>query len=226
MPRVLVLLLLVTGLAEAFNVPHYAAFGTRTMQRRGVISMSESWTPSSTQSSSSSLVPVNPDNIKYTVGVTGAATGFLIGGPTFAIVLAVAANYAASKEGDAAQVISSAGQTVLQIYNLALKANDELQITDKLADKIDDLVSKSKAGEKGETVEKIESALKTITSKASELNEEYGLVTAFQEVLVKAADLSVEAIDAGLRFADENNVGDKVKDALTEATDKVKAKSA
>uniref|UniRef100_A0A7S2SG61 Uncharacterized protein n=1 Tax=Rhizochromulina marina TaxID=1034831 RepID=A0A7S2SG61_9STRA len=232
MSRIVALLILAAGLAEGFTVPRVAFPGSRTAQRRSVVSMSDpdSWSagsasPSSSSSPGGAIVPVNPDNIKYTVGLAGAATGLLVGGPTSAVLLAVLANYAASKDGDASQVINSAGQTVLQTYNLALKANDELKLTEKISEKLKEIVEESKAGNNGEAMVKISDALETITSKADEINDEYGLTKALQEVLVKAGDLSVEAIDAGLKFADENNLADKAKDAIAEASDNVRAQA-
>ena len=54
---------------------------------------------------------------------------------------------------------------------------------------------------------KIEEALQSISTKATELNTEYGLTSALKDVLTKAGDLSVEAIDSGLKFAEEVAVG-------------------
>lgn len=174
------------------------------------------------ESGETSIVAVNEDNIKATVGITGAATGFLLGGPTTAVLLAAAANYVANKESDASQIINSAGQALLQTYNLLLKANDEFSVTDKLGDKVSELKEKAKDGQKGDAVQKIDDAWMSISSKTSELNEEYGLTGAAVDLLGKAGDLSIELIDSGLKFADENDVFTKAKDLISDAATKVK----
>jgi len=73
----------------------------------------------------------------------------------------------------------------------------------------------------GETVVKITDALDTVLAKSSELEKEYALTAAVKDLLAKAADLSVEAIDSALKFADENDVTGKAVTAAKELAAKV-----
>jgi hypothetical protein len=70
-------------------------------------------------------------------------------------------------------------------------------------------------------VVKITSALETVVAKSEKLEEEYALTAAFKDLLSKAGDLSSEAIDAALKFADENDVTGKAIAAAKDLAAKV-----
>jgi len=172
---------------------------------------------------STELVKVNDDNVKASLAIAGGATGLVLGGPIVAGLLAVGANYIANKENEVGETTMTAGKTLLMLYNLALKTNSDLEITDKLSASISKSVEEAKAGSSGETIEKIEEALNTVLSKATELDDEYAIIDALKDVLVKAGDLSIELIDGALKFADENDLAGKAAAAASEASEKAKA---
>mmetsp|Transcript_13178 Transcript_13178/g.19888 ORF Transcript_13178/g.19888 Transcript_13178/m.19888 type:complete len:212 (-) Transcript_13178:288-923(-) len=173
--------------------------------------------------SDSDIVPVNEDSIKASVAITGALAGLTIGGPVTAALGAALANYVATKDSDFNAPANSVGKTILLMWNLLLKANADLGVTDKAGASIKESVTNAKAGSSGETVEQIEGALESVLAKSKELNEEYKLVDAFTEILGKAGDLSVEAIDALIKFAEENDVVAKASNAAKDLAEKGKS---
>jgi hypothetical protein len=57
---------------------------------------------------------------------------------------------------------------------------------------------------------KVEETVSSVVAKASELNQEYSLTTALKDLLGKAGDLSIEAVDAAIKFADDNDLKGKI----------------
>jgi recombinational DNA repair protein RecT len=55
-----------------------------------------------------------------------------------------------------------------------------------------------------------------VLSKVTELNEEYALTTALKELVGKAGSLSIEAIDAAIKYADENDLAGKLSEKVEE----------
>jgi len=172
---------------------------------------------------STDLVTVNDGNVKASLAIAGGATGLVLGGPIVAGLAAVLANYVANKENEVGETTMAAGKTLLMLYNLALKTNADLEITDKISASITKSIESAKSGESGETVEKIQEALDAVVAKATEMDDEYAIVEALKDLLVKAGDLSIEAIDGAFKFADENDLASKAAAAASEATEKAKA---
>ncbi len=65
-------------------------------------------------------------------------------------------------------------------------------------------------------MEKIESAISAVVEKASALNQEYALTGAVKDLLAKAGNLSVEAIDSALKFAEEKDLKGQLKAKIEE----------
>jgi len=61
-----------------------------------------------------------------------------------------------------------------------------------------------------------------VLSKVSELNEEYALTTALKDLVGKAGSLSIEAIDAAIKYAEENDVAGKLSDKVDELINSAK----
>lgn len=197
------------GSAQCF-VPHAAPRALRTVRMAG----------------DADIVPVNEENVKASVAITGALAGFSLGGPVTAAIGAAAANYVATKDSDFNAPIKSGGETILRMWNLLLKANADLGVTDKAGAAVQESIEKAKDGSSGETIEQIEAALASIVAKSKELDSEYKLLDQLKDLIAKSGDLSVEAIDAGLKFADENDVAGKASSAAKELAEKGKAAAA
>ncbi len=72
---------------------------------------------------------------------------------------------------------------------------------------------------------KIEETISSVVSKADELNKEYALTSAVKDLFAKAGTLSIEAIDATLKFAEENDVKGKVTSKFEELVASAKTSS-
>ena len=73
----------------------------------------------------------------------------------------------------------------------------------------------------GEALAKAEAALEAALAKAADLDAEYGLVTQAKDLVVKAGDLSIEAIDKALKYAEENDVAGQLSEKAKELASKV-----
>ena len=67
-----------------------------------------------------------------------------------------------------------------------------------------------------DSLSQVEEALSTVTSKAGEMNAEYGLVNQLKELVAKAGDLSNDVIDKALTYADENDLVGKAAEKAKE----------
>lgn len=170
------------------------------------------------------IVPVSDDNVKTTVGIAGAAVGFSIAGPVGAAVAAAAANYASKKDGEIGDITLGVGKILLNTYNFALKTNDNFEITDKLSAALSEQLDKLKANSQGDTIEQVESALSSVTSKTGELYTEFGVADKLKEALGAAGSLSSDAIDKALDYAESEGLADKALSAAAAAKEKAAAK--
>ena len=73
----------------------------------------------------------------------------------------------------------------------------------------------------GDALAKAEAALEAALAKAKDLDVEYGLLDQTKTLLAKSGDLSVEAIDKALKWADENDVAGQLSSKAQELADKV-----
>jgi len=171
---------------------------------------------------SSELVPVNPDTIKTSTAVVAGIAGFVLGGPVFAGIFAAGANYVATKENEFGEVATGVGQVSLQLYNFVLKLNGKYDLTGKASDAAGSAFSELKSKDENDVLEKVEGALKTVSTSLGDLNSEYDLGDKAKDLLKKADSASVAAIDKGIEFSKEKELGSKVKDLAGKAVDKVK----
>jgi hypothetical protein len=124
-----------------------------------------------------------------------------------------------AQEGTVGETSQTVGKVGLNMYNLILKVNDELGVSDKVSASVGEAFASAKAKGSGDALDKAEEAYYTITSKAGDLNDEYKIVEAIKEVLGNAGEVSIQAIDAGLAYAEENDLVGKAKDVLVSAGD-------
>merc|ERR1711998_571352 len=147
---------------------------------------------------SSELVPVNPDTIKTSTAVVAGIAGFVLGGPVFAGIFAAGANYVATKENEFGEVATGVGQVSLQLYNFVLKLNGKYDLTGKASDAAGSAFSELKSKDENDVLEKVEGALKTVSTSLGDLNSEYDLGDKAKDLLKKADSASVAAIDKGI----------------------------
>jgi len=179
----------------------------------------------SEEEKSTEIVPVNKDTIKTSTAVVGGLAGFAFGGPIFAAIFAAGANYVATKENEFGEVANGVGQVSLQLWNFVLKLNGKYDLTGKASDAAGSAFSDLKAKDENEVLEKVEGALKTVSTSLGDLNSEYALGDKAKDLLKKADSASVAAIDKGIEFSKEKELGSKVKDLAGKAVDKVKESS-
>lgn len=174
--------------------------------------------------SSSVLVAVSEDNVKTTVGIGGAVAGFSVAGPVGAAVGAAVANYASKKDGEVGDITMGLGKILLNVYNFALKTNDNFELTDKAGAALSEQLDKLKANSESDTIEQVEAALTTVTTKTGELYDEFAIGDKLKEVLTAAGGLTSDAIDKALDYAESEGLVDKAAAAVSAAKDQASAK--
>merc|ERR1711998_264959 len=127
-------------------------------------------------------------------------------------------------DGEVGDITMGVGKILLNVYNFALKTNENLEITDKVSDALAEQLDKIKASSNGDTIEQVESALSTVTSKTGELYDEFALGDKLKEVLTAAGGLTTDAIDKALDYAESEGLADKAVAAASAAKDSAAAK--
>merc|ERR1711998_315206 len=127
-------------------------------------------------------------------------------------------------DGEVGDITMGVGKILLNVYNFALKTNENLEITDKVSDALAEQLDKIKASSNGDTIEQVESALSTVTSKTGELYDEFALGDKLKEVLTAAGGLTTDAIDKALDYAESEGLADKAAAAVSAAKDQASAK--
>ncbi|KAI2505451.1 hypothetical protein MHU86_8974 [Fragilaria crotonensis] len=187
-----------------------------SVQRKAfVVRMSDEDAPASSSSSGGKLVPIKEETVEFTAGILGGAAGFLIGGPVLGAVGAAAANYASKLDNDVAEVISGISKTSIQVYNYLTQLDSKYEILTKAKASLEDSLTKLKAQGSVDpaTIEKVESALATTTSKIAEINDEYDLVGAGTTALGVIGDLVEKAVKKAGELNEEYKLSDKAKEA-------------
>ncbi|KAI2500956.1 hypothetical protein MHU86_13501 [Fragilaria crotonensis] len=195
-----------------------------SVQRKAfVVRMSDEDAPASSPSGGK-LVPIKEETVEFTAGILGGAAGFLIGGPVLGAVGAAAANYASKLDNDVADVISGISKTSIQVYNYLTQLDSKYEILTKAKASLEDSLTKLKAQGSVDpaTIEKVESALATTTSKIAEINDEYDLVGAGTTALGVIGDLVEKAVKKAGELNEEYKLSDKAKEALSSAVAKAK----
>merc|ERR1712157_490542 len=150
--------------------------------------------------------------------------GFSIGGPFLGAIGAAAANYASKTDADVGEVLSAVSKTSIQVFNYFSKLDSKYEILDKAQSQLESALDKVKANDNAnpETIQKIESALSSTTSK---ITDEYDLVGSGMTALGVVGDLVEQAIIKAGEINEEYQLSDKAIVALGDAVDKAKAAS-
>lgn len=184
--------------------------------------MSDESTPESAPNMAK-LVPVEVETVEFTAGIIGGAAGFIIGGPVLGAVGAAASNYISKNEGDVNDVVKAVSKTSIEIYNYLSKLDAKYEILTKTQASLQDALTKLKDTQSDPaTIEKVEAALSSTTSKIAELNDEYDVVGAGTTALGVLGDFIDQAVEKAGELNDEYKLTDKAIDALKSAVDKAK----
>merc|ERR1711998_565110 len=116
------------------------------------------------------------------------------------------------------------GKILLNVYNFALKTNANFELTDKAGAALSEQLDKLKANSEGDTIEQVEAALSTVTTKTGELYDEFAIEDKLKEVLTAAGGLTTDAIDKALDYAESEGLADKAVAAASAAKDSAAAK--
>jgi hypothetical protein len=170
------------------------------------------------------IVPIKEETVEFTAGILGGLAGFAVGGPVLGAIFAAAANYASKNENEVGEVMSAVSKTSIEVYNYLAKLDTKYEVLDKAKGSLEKALDKLKAqGGNAEAVDKVEKALKTTTSKISELNDEYDLVGGGVTALGVIGDLVEKAVKRFGELNEEYALTSKATEALKGAIDKAKA---
>ena len=159
------------------------------------------------------LVAVNQNNIEFSAGTIGGAAGLFLGGPVLAALLGGTTNYLARKDVDAASdAVKGAATKGIEVYNYISKLLTDNDVSGKISSAVS-------SNADPDTLDTIESTLKTVSDKA----DEFAVVDIAAKALGVTGDALEKVIDAALGYAEENDVYSKVAKASSEAASKAKA---
>lgn len=106
-----------------------------------------------------------------------------------------------SVDGESGEALRGLGKTVVESYNFLTKLNTKYGITEKVTDSIGKAISGVEV--ESEALQKVTSTYATVSSKVSELNQEYDLVSKGKEVIAATAALSDAAIEKVIELNDK-----------------------
>eukprot|EP00814_Leptocylindrus_danicus_P022859 CAMPEP_0116026514 /NCGR_PEP_ID=MMETSP0321-20121206/13914_1 /TAXON_ID=163516 /ORGANISM="Leptocylindrus danicus var. danicus, Strain B650" /LENGTH=218 /DNA_ID=CAMNT_0003499363 /DNA_START=102 /DNA_END=758 /DNA_ORIENTATION=+ len=173
------------------------------------------------------LVPIKEDTIEFTAGILGGAAGFVVGGPVLGAIGACIGNYAAKNGEEIGEITQAVSKTSIEIFNYLLKLDSKYEVLTKAQASLAEAIEKVKANGnvQPETLEKLESAYASTTSKINEINEEYDLVGSGMTALGVIGDLVEKAIKKAGELNEEYKLTDKamssVNNAVSSASKKV-----
>lgn len=165
------------------------------------------------------LVPIKEDTIEFTAGLLGGAAGFIIGGPVLGALGACIANYAAKNGEEIGDITQAVSKTSIEIFNYLLKLDSKYEVLTKAQDSLGEAIGKVKANGnvQPETLDKLESAYESTTTKINEINEEYDLVGSGMTALGVVGDLVEKAIKKAGELNDEYKLTDKALESVNTA---------
>jgi hypothetical protein len=172
------------------------------------------------------LIPIKEETVQFTAGLLGGVAGFAIGGPVLAAIGAAIANYVSKLGGDneASTIVGAVSKTSLEVYNYLAKVDTKYELVSKAQASLENSLKKLKESDSvdPETVQKVETALASTTSKLKEINEEYDLVGAGVTALGVVGDLVEKAVTKAGELNEEYKLSDKALAAVKEAVEKAK----
>jgi len=204
---------LAVGSVSAFTAPlSHRSFGVR-------LSMSDD-----AADVGGKIVPVKQETVEFTAGIIGGVIGLAVGGPVVAAVAATASNFSSKKDGEIGEVLSAVSKSSIEIYNYLVKLDSKYDVLTKTKASLESALDKVKDNDSvnQETVEKVESALASTTSKLNEINDEYDLVGTGVTALGIVGDLVEKAIVKASELNEEYKLTDKAIEALTAGVEKAK----
>lgn len=104
--------------------------------------------------------------------VTGGILGLVLFGPFGAVALAAITNFVSKKDDEAGEALRGLGKTVIESYNFLKKLNGKYDVTGKVVSSVDSAIDSSE----NETIETVKKTITNVSSKVSDLNNEYNLV--------------------------------------------------
>jgi len=213
-----------TPLVSALLVGSAAAFAPAPFTRSAApLCMSEQ--PSSP--GGGAIVPINEETVEFTAGLLGGVVGFAVGGPVLGALGAAAANYASKTDAEAGEVLSAVSKTSIEVFNYFSKLDSKYEVLSQAQGQLENALDKvkSNANANPETVQKIESALASTTSKIEEINDEYDLIGTGMTALGVVGDLVEKAIVKAGELNEEYQLSSKATAALSDAVATAKASS-
>lgn len=170
------------------------------------------------------IVPVKQETVEFTAGLLGGVIGLTVGGPVVGALAAAATNYGAKNDAEVGEVLSAVSSSSIQIYNYLVKLDSKYDVLEKTKASLEAALDKVKDNDSvsPETVEKVETALASTTSKLNEINEEYDLVGTGVTALGIVGDLIEKAVVKASELNEEYKLTDKALEALTSGVEKAK----
>jgi len=173
------------------------------------------------------LVPIKEETVEFTAGLLGGAAGLFLGGPWTAAIAAATTNYVSKNSGDVNDVVRAVSETSIQIYNYLNKLDAKYEILTNTQANLQDALQKLKDSQSDPaTIEKVEAALASTTSKIQEINDEYDVVGAGTTALGVLGDFIDQAVEKVGELNEEYKLTDKALDSLKAAVDKAKSAAA
>lgn len=181
-------------------------------------------TPPKVESKGGALVPVKEETIEFTAGLIGGAVGLSVGGPVLGVIAAAVANYASKTDQEVGEVVQAVSKTTIEVYNYLATLDAKYELLNKAKASLETSLEKLKKteGVDAETIQKVEDALTSTTTKIKEINEEYDLVGAGVTALGVVGDLVERAVKQAGAINAEYKLTDKALDAIKAAVEKAK----
>lgn len=216
----LILALLAIGSASAFAPSGIAS--TRTFGQSPTLFMADD------AEAGGKLVPIKEETVEFTAGILGGVAGLLIGGPVLGAIGAAIANFASKNEAEVGEVVSAVSKTSIETYNYLTKLDTKYEVLTKAKTSLEEALEKVKSGENAnaETIEKVEKALASTTSKLKEINDEYDLVGAGVTALGVCGDLVEKALKKAGELNEEYKLTDKALGSVKTAVEQAKVSTA
>lgn len=191
-----------------------------------VVRMSDE-TAAETPTEKAYLVPVKEETIEFTAGILGGAAGLVVGGPVLGAIGAAASNYVSKNNGDVNDVVKAVSKTSIEIYNYLSKLDAKYEILTNTQASLTEALEKLKASQSDPaTIEKVEAALASTTSKIKEINDEYDVVGAGTTALGVLGDFIDQAVEKVGELNEEYKLTDKAIESLKAAVEKAKSAAA
>jgi len=212
-----VAIFLAVGSASAFSPPVVNHRATAFVRPSTHLSMAE-------EESAGKLVAIKEETVEFTAGILGGVVGFAVGGPVLGALGAAATNYIAKSGGEFGDVLSTVSKSAIEVYNSLLKVDEKYEVLTKAQASLESAIVKVKASNPDNvaTIEKLESALASTTSKIKEVNDEYDLVGSGLTALGVIGDLVEKAIIKGTELNSEYELSAKAVDVVKDAVQKGK----